>query len=106
MVRSAASPRVSNHAAGDGPSAAASSSYLQPTGSLLRAQLYDFIIAGKIVRTLAIGGIHHDALAILQRGPADERTERRLVIDLAEGDLAERRRNRQSFRRRDQLFRI
>ena len=74
--------------------------------SILRAQLSDFGIARQIVRALAIDRIHHHALAVLQRGLADIGAERRLVVDLAEGDLAERRRHRQAFGRRDQLLRI
>ncbi|OIQ63579.1 hypothetical protein GALL_548810 [mine drainage metagenome] len=62
----------------------------QPIASLLRAHFQDFGIAGKIVRALAIDRIHHHALAVLQRGLADERAERRLMIDLAEDNLAER----------------
>src|SRR6266403_5605123 len=58
--------------------------------SLLRAQLCDFGIARKIVGALAIDRIHHDAFAVLQRGLANEGAQGRLVIDLAEGDLAER----------------
>ena len=45
-------------------------------------------------------------LAVLQRSLADESAERGLVIDLAEGDLAEGRSHRQTFRRRDQLLGI
>ena len=74
--------------------------------SILRAQLSDFRIAREIVRALAIDRVHHHALAVLQRGLADIGAERRLVVDLAEGDLAERRRHRQAFGRRDQLLRI
>src|SRR6478609_6809997 len=72
--------------------------------SLLWAHLLDFGVARKIIRTLAVGGIDHDALAVLQRSLAGEGAERRLVVDLAEGDLAERRRHRDALGRRDQLL--
>src|SRR5271167_939309 len=58
--------------------------------SLLRAHFCDFSIAGQIIGTLAIDRIHHHALAVLQRGLANEGAERRLMIDLAERNLAKR----------------
>src|ERR1700710_2705290 len=94
MVRSAASPRVSNHESRDVET------------SLLRAKLLDFGIAREIIAALAIDRIHHHALAVLLRGLADIGAERRLVVDLAESNLAERRRHRQALSRRDQLLRI
>ena len=57
--------------------------------SILRTQLLDFGVARQKVRALLVGRADHDALAVLQRGLADIGTERRLVVDLAEGDLAE-----------------
>jgi len=36
------------------------------------AKLFDFGVAGQIIRTLAIDRIHHHALAVLQRGLADK----------------------------------
>src|SRR5437588_11280632 len=77
-----------------------------PRASILRAQLVDLGVARQIVGALAIDRIHHDALAVLERGLADEGAHCRLMVDLAEADLAERRRQRQSFRRGDQLLRI
>src|SRR5258707_11672454 len=94
MVRSAAPPRVSNHESRDLDT------------SLLRAKLFDFGVAWQIVAALAIDRIHHHALAVLLRGLADVSTEGRLVVDLAEGDLAQRRRHRQSLGRCNQLLRI
>src|ERR1700674_5469459 len=106
MVRSAATPRVSNHEAltasiGGGQSRACSQ---QPL--LFRPELSDFGVTRKVVRAFAIDRIHHDAFAVLQRGLADEGTQGRLMVDLAESNLAERRRHRQSFRRSNQLLRI
>src|SRR6202035_1592055 len=49
--------------------------------SFFRAHLFDFSIAWKIIGALAIGGVHHDALAVLERGLADERAQGRLVVD-------------------------
>src|SRR3954465_2333216 len=65
--------------------------------SILRPQLVDLRVARQIVRALAIDRVHHHALAVLQRGLADKRAKGRLVIDLAEADLAERRGHRQSL---------
>src|SRR5262245_66685876 len=79
MARSAAMPRVSNREAPVLPA------------SVLRTQLVDFGVARQEVRALLVGGVQHDALAVLQRGLADEGAERRLVVDLAERNLAERR---------------
>src|SRR6185295_4761683 len=74
--------------------------------SLLWPHFFHLRIAWKIVGALAIDRVHHHALAVLQGGLADKGAERRLMIDLAEGDLAERRGKRQSLGRRNQLLRI
>src|SRR6266404_7179785 len=104
MVRSAATPRVSNHEALTASIAGGQSRARSQQPLLLRPELSYFGVARKIVRAFAIDRIHHDAFAVLQRGFADEGAQGRLVVDLAEGDLAERRRHRQSFRRGDQLL--
>src|SRR5579872_6149809 len=67
---------------------------------ILRPHLFDFRIARLIVRALAVDGIDHHALAVLQCGLADEGAQRRLVVDLAESDLAKWRGQRQPFRSR------
>src|SRR5262245_45801962 len=61
----------------------------EAAASVLRTQLLDFGIARQEVGALLVGDINHDALAVLQRGLADIGAERRLMVDLAEGDLAE-----------------
>src|SRR5260370_42238438 len=100
MVRSAATPRVLNHEATDAQSS------FRAKDSLPRPKLFDLGIAWKVIRPLAIDGVHHDALAVLQRGLADEGAERGLVVDLAEGDLAERRRHRKPLGGCDQFLRV
>src|SRR5580700_8445416 len=103
MVRSAAHPsRPSDSEAGSercnhGPRVSNHEDTAASVASLLRPHLFDFRIAWQIIRAFAIDGIHHHALAVLQRGFADEGAERRLVIDLAEGDLAKWRRQRDAF---------
>src|SRR5258708_28536025 len=78
-VETPPSPRPSPRKRGEGEA-----------GSILRAQLVDLGVARQMVGALAIDRIHHDALAVLQRGLADEGAQCRLMVDLAEGDLAER----------------
>src|SRR5947209_4351358 len=107
MVRSAATPRASNYAAPSvAPSPGKERERESSEVSILRPELFDFGIAGQIIRSLAVDRIHHHTLAILLGGLADEGAKRRLVIDLAEGDFAERRLHRQAFGRGDQLLRI
>ena len=57
----------------------------------------------QVVRAVVIDEVGHHALAVLQRGLADEGAERRLMVDRAERHLAERRVELQPLGGGDQL---
>jgi hypothetical protein len=71
--------------------------------SLFGTKPFDFSVARQIVGAVAILAIDHDTLAVVQRSPSGERAKRRLMVDLAEDDRAERRRHRNSLYRRNPL---
>src|SRR5437667_12629616 len=55
----------------------------------LRPQLLHLVVGRQIYRTVGVVPVEHHALAVLERGLADEGAHRRLVIDRAELDHAE-----------------
>ena len=68
--------------------------------SVLRAQRLDLRVGGKIGGAVAVGHVDHDALAVLERGLADEGAERGLMVDRPECDRPERRVDARCPRRR------
>src|SRR5258705_11863105 len=97
MVRSAATPRVSNHEALTASIAGGQSRARSQQPLLLRPELSYFGIAGQVVRAFAIDRVHHNAFTVLHRGLSYEGAQGRLVVEFAEADLTERRRLQQSF---------
>src|SRR5215467_7961180 len=64
------------------------------------------VVGRQIVRAARVLPVDHDALAVLHGDPPDVRAHRRLVIERAEGDLAERRVDDEPLHRSDQLLGI
>src|SRR6267142_5433472 len=70
------------------------------------AKLSDFRVGRQEPRSVRIRPRGHDALAVLPGGAADVSPHGRLMVELAEDDVAERRVHLEALHRRDQLLAV